>query len=183
VYKEEKAIYAEDERIRRLVRAERDACLAEVAKAKRQIMTGNGLRVVLAEVKGRADREQGAPMDPTTGLPIISKVDEPTVITRTRKKADPGQDGCRISEEGLALWEAARVPKWLRDPSAEWVVPESDGEDELEPDQSPKYDAGGEVIPFDYWPSTWRKSIAEEVNDSWIGEWVSWSTNCVRHRR
>lgn len=168
VYKEEKAIYAEEERVRRLELAEHNARRAEKARAGRRILTGNGYKVILAEVKGRENGEEAVPLDPATGLPVLPKAEPPVTATRLKKAAKDVKRAPKLSEEGARLWEAARVPRWLRDPAGEWVVPDTDGEDELGPDDSPMYDEKGAVMPDDYWPSKWRKLIAEEVNDNWI---------------
>ncbi|KAI9633121.1 uncharacterized protein MKK02DRAFT_29023 [Dioszegia hungarica] len=173
IYKEDKAKFAEEVQASRDERAKEDAATAKRAREGRSITVGNGLRKVLAEVRGledgdEADGDEAGPVD-EAGMPVPSLPAKHKSGGPAKKKArQTAKEGKKISKEGWALWEAAKVPKWLRDPAAAWVVPESDGEDELEHYRPVLYDGNGAVIPDDYWPSIWRKRVVEEVNGTWV---------------
>jgi hypothetical protein len=185
VYKEEKECYAESERRARVRRADRAAARAAEDAEWRMIKVGHIRRTVLATIRGRLDGEEAVQKD-KRGLPVKPALDAEAGARSAppKKKAKvTSRPLVELSEEGKALWEAAKIPGWIRrlPVGAEWEVPDTDGEDELEPYSLPRYDSDGQLIPYDYWPSIWRNKVAEEVNGTWINMTVSVSV-CVAQR-
>ncbi|KAI9633128.1 uncharacterized protein MKK02DRAFT_39104 [Dioszegia hungarica] len=62
--------------------------------------------------------------------------------------------------------EAVGVP--ITNDERGWQVPDTDGEDDLEPEIVRRYDDKGNRMRLDGWPSEWRFKCAEELNDTWI---------------
>jgi hypothetical protein len=169
VYKEEKQLYWERQEKKREEAAEEAAEQAVDGAIKwKYIKVGKLNRSVLAVIPGRRDGEEALPKD-FAGLPIVEdrKEEEDRVSS-----FEP-----RVSHEARKLWEATQRPRWLwahRTRSGEkWEVPETDSENELEPEVLVEYDLYGEKKARDYWPSKWRKLVAEQVNDTWINQTVS----------
>lgn len=187
-------VYAEEEAARRTILAESLAIQAEIDRKRlHRIHVSGQTRRVHATVMGRGDGEEAVQKN-GNGLPVIDDIvaqpagkdeealtedeDELGSGSEVGKMAEVRMPKPRLSRAGQELWDAAQIPMWMRYPRAEWTVPETDGEDEIGPLRPNLYRPDGLQIFDDYWPSEWRARIAEEVNDTWMNQTVSFALLC-----